>query len=160
MVWENQSDVIAMMTKEVERGRVKCHKYWPEKLDTPIETCHYHADSKCLDECVPDLFARFVRIHTCLDFHNTLTFITWPDHGTPRSSEQLVRFIRYMRAVHSTGPITVHCSAGVGRAGVLICTDVILSLVEKDLTVSVHGHEKSGIAFLDMFFFVKKQVSE
>uniref|UniRef100_A0A8C1S4S6 Tyrosine-protein phosphatase domain-containing protein n=1 Tax=Cyprinus carpio TaxID=7962 RepID=A0A8C1S4S6_CYPCA len=25
MVWENKSDVIAMMTREVERGRVKCH---------------------------------------------------------------------------------------------------------------------------------------
>ncbi len=42
MVWENKSDVIAMMTQEVERGRVKCHKYWPEKLDVPKETSRYH----------------------------------------------------------------------------------------------------------------------
>jgi len=41
MVWENKSDVIAMMTQEVERGRVKCHKYWPEKLDVPKETSRY-----------------------------------------------------------------------------------------------------------------------
>ncbi|NXD49030.1 PTN20 phosphatase, partial [Corvus moneduloides] len=30
MVWESESDVIAMMTKEVELGQVKCHQYWPE----------------------------------------------------------------------------------------------------------------------------------
>ncbi|XP_026873049.2 FERM and PDZ domain-containing protein 2 [Electrophorus electricus] len=140
MVWENQSDVIAMMTKEVERGRVKCHKYWPEKLDTPIETCHYQLilDNYQMQDYFHIKVIRMVEKKTgATHFVKHLKFITWPDHGTPRSSEQLVRFIRYMRAVHSTGPITVHCSAGVGRAGVLICTDVILSLVEKDLTINV-----------------------
>lgn len=41
MIWENKSDVIAMMTQEVERGRVKCHKYWPEKLAVPLDTGRY-----------------------------------------------------------------------------------------------------------------------
>lgn len=41
MVWENKSDIIAMMTREVERGKIKCHRYWPEKCDVPIETNHY-----------------------------------------------------------------------------------------------------------------------
>ena len=41
MIWENRSDVIAMVTQEVERGRVKCHKYWPDSLDVPMETDRY-----------------------------------------------------------------------------------------------------------------------
>lgn len=41
MIWENKSDVIAMMTQEVERGRIKCHKYWPEKLGVPLDTGKY-----------------------------------------------------------------------------------------------------------------------
>lgn len=32
MVWEQKANVIAMMTQEVEGGKVKCQRYWP---DTP-----------------------------------------------------------------------------------------------------------------------------
>uniref|UniRef100_A0A3B1J609 Protein tyrosine phosphatase non-receptor type 20 n=1 Tax=Astyanax mexicanus TaxID=7994 RepID=A0A3B1J609_ASTMX len=140
MVWENKSDVIAMMTKEVERGRVKCHKYWPEKLHVPMETGHYQLilDNYQIQDYFHIKVIRMVEKETgATHFVKHLKFTTWPDHGTPHSSKQLVRFIRYMRAVHSSGPITVHCSAGIGRAGVLICTDVILSLIEKDLTINV-----------------------
>lgn len=27
-----------MMTQEVERGRVKCHCYWPERVSCPLDT--------------------------------------------------------------------------------------------------------------------------
>uniref|UniRef100_A0A4W5QLG3 Tyrosine-protein phosphatase domain-containing protein n=1 Tax=Hucho hucho TaxID=62062 RepID=A0A4W5QLG3_9TELE len=30
MVWEQKSKVIAMMTQEVEGGKVKCQRYWPD----------------------------------------------------------------------------------------------------------------------------------
>nr|XP_055025314.1 tyrosine-protein phosphatase non-receptor type 20 isoform X4 [Misgurnus anguillicaudatus]XP_055025315.1 tyrosine-protein phosphatase non-receptor type 20 isoform X4 [Misgurnus anguillicaudatus] len=140
MVWENKSDVIAMMTQEVERGRVKCHKYWPEKLSVPKETDRYQLilDNHQMLGYFHIKIIKMVEKETGdVHFVKHLKFTTWPDHGTPHSSEQLVRFIRYMRAIHSKGPITVHCSAGIGRAGVLICTDVILSLIEKDLSINV-----------------------
>ncbi|KTF81118.1 hypothetical protein cypCar_00017810 [Cyprinus carpio] len=142
MVWENKSDVIAMMTQEVERGRVKCHKYWPEKLDVPKETSRYqlHLDNyQMLGYFHIKVIKMVEKESGDVHFVKHLKFTTWPDHGTPHSSEQLVRFIRYMRAVHAKGPIIVHCSAGIGRAGVLICTDVILSLIEKDLSINVSG---------------------
>lgn len=41
MIWENKSDVVAMMTQEVERGRIKCHKYWPERLGTSQDAGGY-----------------------------------------------------------------------------------------------------------------------
>lgn len=48
-------------------------------------------------------------------------FIDWPEQGVPKSGEG---FIDFIGQVHKTkeqfgqdGPITVHCSAGVGRTG-------------------------------------------
>ncbi|MCI4376426.1 hypothetical protein PGIGA_G00188290 [Pangasianodon gigas] len=140
MVWENKSDIIAMMTREVERGRIKCHKYWPEKLDVPIETSHYQLILKNyqkLDYFHIKVIKMIEKETGATHFVKHLKFTTWPDHSTPRSSTQLVHFIRYMRAVHLSGPITVHCSAGIGRAGVLICIDVILGLIERDHTINV-----------------------
>uniref|UniRef100_A0A8C5D676 Protein tyrosine phosphatase non-receptor type 20 n=1 Tax=Gadus morhua TaxID=8049 RepID=A0A8C5D676_GADMO len=140
MVWENKSDVVAMMTQEVERGRIKCHKYWPETPSQALEEGRFqllvcespprpaHARPRPLALSWQTGATHVVR---------HLKFTHWPDHGVPHSSEQLVRFIRYLRAVHHSGPLTVHCSAGIGRTGVLICTDVILSLIENDLPINV-----------------------
>jgi len=66
-----------------------------------------------------------------------LNYAGWPDHGTPSQPEQLLTFISYMRAVHRSGPIITHCSAGIGRSGTLICIDVVLGLISKDADVSM-----------------------
>ncbi|NXJ66202.1 PTN20 phosphatase, partial [Rostratula benghalensis] len=42
MVWESESDVIAMMTKEVELGQVKCHRYWPEPPRDSMDLGNFH----------------------------------------------------------------------------------------------------------------------
>ena len=34
MVWQQNCRVIVMATKEMERGRIKCHKYWPEPSES------------------------------------------------------------------------------------------------------------------------------
>ena len=36
MVWETQSPLIVMLTPVCERGRVKCHPYWPQHLNTSV----------------------------------------------------------------------------------------------------------------------------
>uniref|UniRef100_W5M8L4 Uncharacterized protein n=1 Tax=Lepisosteus oculatus TaxID=7918 RepID=W5M8L4_LEPOC len=140
MVWENKSDVIAMMTQEVERGRVKCHRYWPEELNVPMDTSKYqlHLDNFQIHHYFHINIIRMIEKETGgTHIVKHFKFTTWPDHCTPRSSDQLVRFILYMRSVHRQGPVIVHCSAGIGRTGVLICTDVILTMIEKDLNINV-----------------------
>ncbi|KAM9130310.1 receptor-type tyrosine-protein phosphatase F [Pangshura tecta] len=57
-------------------------------------------------------------------------FTDWPEQGVPKTGEG---FIDFIGQVHKTkeqfgqdGPITVHCSAGVGRSGVFITLSIVL----------------------------------
>jgi hypothetical protein len=75
--------------------------------------------------------------HVVLQFHYT----KWPDYGTPKLAAPLLNFLR---AVHSSnppdaGPILVHCSAGVGRSGTVICIDYCLAKLKADRVIDVRG---------------------
>ncbi|XP_039403673.1 FERM and PDZ domain-containing protein 2 [Mauremys reevesii] len=140
MIWENESDVIAMMTKEVELGKVKCHRYWPEAPQHSLDLSEFHLrldNYQILEYFIIRIIEIINKQTGERRFVKHLQFTTWPDHGTPRLIEHLVKFIRYMRKIHQTGPITAHCSAGIGRSGVLLCIDILLSCIEKDLCFNV-----------------------
>uniref|UniRef100_A0A3Q3IP13 Tyrosine-protein phosphatase non-receptor type 13 n=1 Tax=Monopterus albus TaxID=43700 RepID=A0A3Q3IP13_MONAL len=136
MVWEQKSNVIAMMTQEVEGGKVKCQRYWP---DTP-RTAEMVDDRLQImlikDQCLDHFVIRLIEVKDVqtneVQLVTHLNYTGWPDHGTPSQPEQLLTFISYMRHVHQSGPIITHCSAGIGRSGTLICIDVVLGLISKD----------------------------
>uniref|UniRef100_A0ABM5FZW2 FERM and PDZ domain-containing protein 2 isoform X3 n=1 Tax=Pogona vitticeps TaxID=103695 RepID=A0ABM5FZW2_9SAUR len=136
MVWENHSNVIAMITRETEHGISKCHRYWPEPPHVSMDLIQFQL--QLINYQILDCFViRLVELvskqtqERRIVYH--LQFTTWPDHGTPRSSKHLVKFVRYMRKIHQTGPIIAHCSAGIGRSGVLLCVDILLRYIEKDI---------------------------
>ncbi|XP_068806305.1 FERM and PDZ domain-containing protein 2 isoform X2 [Struthio camelus] len=141
MVWENESDVIAMMTKEVELGKVKCHRYWPEPPHESIDLDNFHlrlGSYQILEYFVIRVIEVINKQTEEKRSISHLQFTTWPDHGTPQLAEQLVKFICYMRKAHKTGgPVVAHCSAGIGRSGVLLCVEVLLSYIEKDLCFNI-----------------------
>ncbi|KAJ3257610.1 hypothetical protein HK103_004382 [Boothiomyces macroporosus] len=48
MVWEQNTAVIVMLTKEEEQGRIKCHRYWPEEIGN---SKRYHKMTKTNSIC-------------------------------------------------------------------------------------------------------------
>lgn len=74
-----------------------------------------------------------------------LQFVNWLDHGTPASADDFIKFVPYVRKSHQTGPILAHCSAGIGRTGVLLCGDVVFCAVENSC-VSARAQPTPGAA--------------
>ncbi|XP_072164796.1 tyrosine-protein phosphatase non-receptor type 13-like [Diadema setosum] len=137
MVWEQRSDVIAMVTMDMESGKVKCHRYWPESAKSSLMV-YGRIEVRLEGHQVLENFGvrRILMIDTeTNEVHHVtqLNFTTWPDHSVPPSALPLLRFARYMRRIHDPSlPIVVHCSAGIGRTGTLITIDNILGLIDRD----------------------------
>uniref|UniRef100_A0A8C6NJD7 Protein tyrosine phosphatase non-receptor type 13 n=1 Tax=Nothobranchius furzeri TaxID=105023 RepID=A0A8C6NJD7_NOTFU len=144
MVWEQKSNVIAMMTQEVEGGKVKCQRYWPDTPKTAEMVDDRLQVTLIKDQHLDNFIIRLIEVKDVQTGESQivthLNYTGWPDHGTPSQPEHLLMFISYMRHIHRSGPIITHCSAGIGRSGALICTDVVLGLISKDADVSIRLH--------------------
>ncbi|XP_056659173.1 tyrosine-protein phosphatase non-receptor type 13 isoform X12 [Monodelphis domestica] len=141
MIWEQNATVIAMMTQEVEGEKIKCQRYWPDILG---KTIMVNDRLRLALVRVQQLKGFIVRAMELQDIQtgevrciSHLNFTAWPDHDTPSQPDDLLMFISYMRHVHKSGPIIIHCSAGIGRSGTLICIDVVLGLINQDLEFDI-----------------------
>jgi netrin-G3 ligand len=73
-------------------------------------------------------------------------FVDWPDQGVPQSGEPIVELIgqvhRTKEQFGQTGPICVHCSAGVGRTGVFITLSIVLERMRHEAMCDVFNTVK------------------
>ncbi|XP_078658625.1 tyrosine-protein phosphatase non-receptor type 20-like [Branchiostoma floridae x Branchiostoma belcheri] len=136
MVWEQRAEVIAMVTLDTEGGKVKCHRYWPDSSETPLTFWNKYEVSLVSSQALEDFNIRAFSLRDLetgeVRSVTHLNFTTWPDHGVLKFADPLLRYTRVIRRFHQSGPIVVHCSAGIGRTGVLILVDAVIGLVERD----------------------------
>src|SRR5699024_3128850 len=61
-----------------------------------------------------------------------MQYVAWPDHGVPDSPAQFLSFTEKVRMARQgdPSPVVVHCSAGIGRTGVLVLMETALCLME------------------------------
>ncbi|XP_054645985.1 tyrosine-protein phosphatase non-receptor type 11b isoform X1 [Dunckerocampus dactyliophorus] len=138
MVHQENTHVIVMTTKEMERGRSKCVRYWP-KLHATMEFGRLQVRN--LEErTAQDYILRKLEV-TRLDRREPLRYIwhyqylSWPDHGVPNEPGGVLWFLeeinRTQGTVPESGPIVVHCSAGIGRTGTIIVIDILIDVINR-----------------------------
>ncbi|XP_068458999.1 phosphatidylinositol phosphatase PTPRQ isoform X2 [Clinocottus analis] len=141
MIWETGTHTIAMLTQCYEKGRIRCHKYWPED-NKPMSVFSDILISKVSEEVLPDWTVRTLKVekhgHYILVRH--FNYTSWPEHGVPESCSTLIKFVKAVRAHrHNNTTIVVHCSAGVGRTGVFIALDHFIQHVRDHDFVDIYG---------------------
>ncbi|VDN42777.1 unnamed protein product, partial [Dibothriocephalus latus] len=89
-------------------------------------------------------------------------FLGWADHAVPDIGEfhhlyQTYKTIRQKKPLSEAyGPAVVHCSAGVGRTGTLICADMLLDQLRKNPSqIDVFGTILASRVFRRRFVQVK-----
>ncbi|XP_045893415.1 phosphatidylinositol phosphatase PTPRQ isoform X1 [Micropterus dolomieu] len=141
MIWETGTHTIAMLTQCYEKGRIRCHKYWPED-NKPMSVFSDILISKVSEEVLPDWTVRTLKVekHGQYILVRHFNYTSWPEHGVPESCSTLIKFVRAVRAHrHDNTTIVVHCSAGVGRTGVFIALDHLIQHVRDHDFVDIYG---------------------
>ncbi|OXB79192.1 UNVERIFIED_CONTAM: hypothetical protein H355_006651, partial [Colinus virginianus] len=165
MVWQEKTSVIVMLTGLVEQNKIKCEQYWPEqqqvygdftvtlnntRTTTGLTTRVFCLQKVRMPHCcdgVAGLFWGYQLAFSCAweqspperaveQFH----YLQWPDHRVPRNPAQLLYLVEMVNKNVSespTGPVLVHCSAGIGRTGTFIALDFLLKMAKAEGKVDV-----------------------
>lgn len=143
MIYEQKITVIVMLTKIEENGKTKCAQYWSDSGTKEIEKSF----KVTLQSCVKysDFIIRRFDLRLCsgedeysrdiLHFH----FLLWKDFLAPEQPSWLLRFVKRVNEHYCSdrGPLLVHCSAGVGRAGTFIAIDSLIPEITTGSTVNI-----------------------
>uniref|UniRef100_A0A8B9YVL5 protein-tyrosine-phosphatase n=1 Tax=Bos mutus grunniens TaxID=30521 RepID=A0A8B9YVL5_BOSMU len=125
MVWQEEAPLIVMLT-QLREGKEKCVHYWPTEEETYGP---FHIRVQDVRER-PEYTVRTLTIQHQEQRRalKHILFSAWPDHQTPESAGPLLRLVAEVEDGPETGarsgPIVVHCSAGIGRTGCFIATRI------------------------------------
>ncbi|XP_074661441.1 receptor-type tyrosine-protein phosphatase T-like isoform X2 [Tubulanus polymorphus] len=150
MIWQEKCPAIIVLTDLTEGHgkdkKVKCHLYWPTKLDaigrygditvTVAEKMEKHTEPPAVVHFLSITKRGLKQAHNLIVFH----YRGWPDHGVPFPASSVVRmqqFIKQRLTDPDQGLVLIHGSAGAGRTGCYIATEQLLEKAKKDGLVNV-----------------------
>ncbi|KAM8833924.1 tyrosine-protein phosphatase non-receptor type 21 isoform 1-T1 [Synchiropus picturatus] len=156
LVWEQGISIIAMVTAEEESGREKSFRYWP-RLGSRHNTVTYGRFKittrfRTESGCYATTGLKIKHLLTGQErtlWH--LQYTDWPDHGCPEDFKGFLTYLEEIQSVrrHTNSisdpkntnlPVLVHCSAGVGRTGVVILSEVMIACLEHNEILDVRSY--------------------
>ncbi|XP_053304432.1 tyrosine-protein phosphatase non-receptor type 5 [Spea bombifrons] len=138
MVWQQRAPIIVMITN-IEEVNEKCTEYWPEKQAA------YEGIEVTINLIIQE-DAYVLRLISLKKGEEERTlkhfwYTSWPDQKTPDQAPPLLKLVQdvdeTMQRSKSSGPIIVHCSAGIGRTGCFIAMSILCKQLEYERTVDI-----------------------
>uniref|UniRef100_A0A8D0BF36 protein-tyrosine-phosphatase n=1 Tax=Salvator merianae TaxID=96440 RepID=A0A8D0BF36_SALMN len=140
MVWQEEAPLILMLTK-LKEEKEKCVCYWPETKATygPF-TIQVQGMCEWEDYTIRNISLQLK--DECRTVKHII-FSSWPDQKTPESAKTFLHIIseveKILQTAETTGPIIVHCSAGIGRTGCFIATQIGCKQLKEKREVDILG---------------------
>ena len=146
MVWNENVPCIVMITKLIERNKNKCELYIPDQLSQSVTYDNIVVTVKQVNY-FQDYEVRQLSItsnnETRLIYHYWYT--AWPDHNLPENPNALIQLIKQVEAIKhyeeensiASGPVLVHCSAGVGRTGCFLALSIGMKQIDCENLVDI-----------------------
>lgn len=135
-----------MLTRLVESGQLKAHRYWPIKTPiifggtyqiTPAQIYKTNLDYKIKEfefECKGEVRKIF-----------QYKYLNWSDHEVPESPAPIIHMINSINHQMDSlnlentykSPLLVHCSAGIGRSGTFVAIhSALIKLMKESKTLN------------------------
>ncbi|XGW09954.1 hypothetical protein V3C99_011885, partial [Haemonchus contortus] len=126
MLFCERSTVIVQLCDFVEGKHEKCRQYFPKSKGQSESYGPYKVTYK---DVKPEPFDSVK--HNVLEVDSKgrsmtvdhFAYLVWPDHTAPVSPIPMVGCMKLCRQLASNQPITVHCSAGIGRSATFVAID-------------------------------------
>ncbi|XP_018571714.1 phosphatidylinositol phosphatase PTPRQ isoform X2 [Anoplophora glabripennis] len=140
MVIQENVTIIVMVTQFVEENKEKCYKYFPNNHETM--TIGDDMEVKCTMElhfgtyCVRSIQVKKDSTQVTVTH---MQYLDWPDFNVPKGTGSMLQFCHQLRERLKIegGYVIVHCSAGVGRTGTLIATDILIQNINAGKNIDI-----------------------
>ncbi|KAK9883910.1 hypothetical protein WA026_004853 [Henosepilachna vigintioctopunctata] len=142
MIWQENVKHIVMLVNIIENGTKKFEQYWPN-LNEELVFGIIHVENVSVETYANFEYKIFhVNCKNQMRKLEQFHFTSWPDRGVPLYPQSLVPFLRKILKIpqSSSSPIVVHCSAGVGRTGTIILSEICLRMAAEEGVIDVLHH--------------------
>ncbi|KAK4319225.1 hypothetical protein Pmani_009819 [Petrolisthes manimaculis] len=130
MIWHTKCSTIVKGVNLTENGEVNDAKYWPNIDEQMVK---YDITIQLLSEEVKLGFHVRVFKVTRRDEAREIVqydYPNWTDYGVAYNPFGLAQMLKLIRSTTPVGPITVHCSNGIGWTGMVILVLYVLEELE------------------------------
>ena len=153
MIDEYNCNVIIMLCNLIEDGRLKCTEYWNKKNQMKSYVIENVKEEIKNQYIIRDI--AFINEKKEKKNVKQIHFTGWPDYGVPNIQDGTIfdifsEIIEKADLYKGSGPIVVHCSAGVGRTG----TFISMYYLEKEIKKQIG--DKVDVIQFSIFNLVRK----
>lgn len=144
MIWQEYVPVIVMITRLVEKNKAKCERYIPETQDGQYGPFYVQVKSIIdkNDYEIRRLIIEFENERREIDHY---WYTAWPDQSCPETAQPLIELVQNVensrievsKTNGKSGPVVVHCSAGIGRTGCFIALSNGIKQLNKEHIVDI-----------------------